>query len=91
MRGNLSVNSGELVREAALAGLGIALLPDFFIAGDIGEGRLRSILPDACRVEAGIFLVYPQARYRNTAVRTLIDFLMARRAVLSEVSLSPDQ
>jgi DNA-binding transcriptional LysR family regulator len=82
-RGDLSVNSGEFVRDAAVDGVGIALLPDFFIARDIAEGRLRPILPDACGVEAGIHLVYPQARYRNSAVRTLIDFLITHRAMLS--------
>jgi DNA-binding transcriptional LysR family regulator len=81
--GVLSVNSGEFARDAAVAGVGIALLPDFIVARDLAAGRLRAVLPDTCKVEAGIFLVHPQARHQNSAVRALIDFLVARKGRLS--------
>lgn len=59
--GNLTVNSGELVRELALANTGIALLPEFFVANDLAEEKLVALMKRYIQnVEASIFLVYPQ-------------------------------
>ncbi|MCG8432670.1 MAG: LysR substrate-binding domain-containing protein, partial [Gammaproteobacteria bacterium] len=44
VQGNVRVNSGAVAREMALAGLGLTLLPDFFVAADIAAGRLVSFL-----------------------------------------------
>lgn len=43
---SLSINSGEAIREAALAGCGVALLPSFVVCDDIDSGRLRPLLVD---------------------------------------------
>ncbi len=43
--GPLRSNSGEVLRRAALDGLGLALLPEWMVAGDIGAGQLRPCLP----------------------------------------------
>jgi DNA-binding transcriptional LysR family regulator len=42
--GSLQSNSGEVLRGAAVAGLGLVLLPDWMVAGDLAGGRLRSCL-----------------------------------------------
>lgn len=42
--GSLQSNSGEILRGAALAGLGLALLPDWMVAGDLAAGRLLPCL-----------------------------------------------
>ena len=45
VQGPLRANNSELVREAALAGLGVALLPDFSAAAALRAGRLKEVLP----------------------------------------------
>lgn len=75
VKGNISVNSGEMIRELALAGTGIAALPDFFVAEDVAAGKLVPLLTDHLAIEGGIFAVYPTTRHLSSAVRVLIDFL----------------
>jgi len=45
LRSRFRLDSGEALRDCALAGLGIALLPDFLVADDLAAGRLRKVLP----------------------------------------------
>jgi len=73
---NLSINNGELVREMVLAGLGITLLPDFFVASDIKANKLVPILKDKIDKHGTISAVYPQSRYLSSSVRVFVDFLM---------------
>lgn len=78
--GNFIVNDGQMVREMTQAGLGISLLPEFFVAGELAEGRLVSLLPERLDISAGIFAVYPPTRHLSSAVRALIDALAAHIA-----------
>lgn len=72
----LEVNSPFPARQAAVAGLGVALLPDFVAAPEIEAGRLVRILPDwKAGSPAGIFAVYPHRRYLPAKVRVLVDYL----------------
>ena len=75
VRGNIRVNSGEIVRSLAIAGVGIALLPRFFVLEDVQQGRLRSFLESNIEFNAGLFAVYPQRKYVSTNVRSFIDFM----------------
>jgi DNA-binding transcriptional LysR family regulator len=45
-QGPLRAGNSEVLRDAALAGLGIALLPDFSAAAALHAGKLREVLPD---------------------------------------------
>ncbi len=75
VKGNITVNDGELVRELARSGTGIALLPDFFVVNDIANGQLVSILKnDIRKIKAGVYLAYPQTRHLSLAVRMFIDY-----------------
>jgi DNA-binding transcriptional LysR family regulator len=73
---NLSINNGELVREMALAGLGITLLPDFFVASDIKAGRLVPVLQGQIDKRGTISAIYPQSRHLSSSVRVFVDFLV---------------
>jgi DNA-binding transcriptional LysR family regulator len=75
VRGSIRVNSGEIVRSLAVAGVGIALLPQLFVLEDIHQGRLRSFLKSSIDFNAGLFAVYPQRKYVSTTVRSFIDYL----------------
>jgi len=73
--GNLSVNDGELIRDLTLEGVGISLLPDFFVGERVESGELISLLDGQLDARFGIYLVYPQTRHLASTVRLLIDHL----------------
>jgi DNA-binding transcriptional LysR family regulator len=67
-----------VLKSAALAGLGIALLPESVARPDLQAGRLERVLP-AWNVPLGIFhIVFPSRRGMLPAVRAFIDFLAER-------------
>ncbi len=72
----LEVNSPFPARQAAVAGLGFTLLPDFVAAPEIDAGRLVRILPEYKSASSGgIYAVYPHRRYLPAKIRVLVDFL----------------
>lgn len=73
-RSRLRLDSAEALRDAALAGLGIALLPDILVAEDMAAGRLRQVLPDLETDEVRIVAIYPSKRLLEPRVRRFIDF-----------------
>lgn len=77
VRGRMRVNNGELVRDAALAGLGLAYLPTFIVGEALADGRLVSVLEEACPPPAAVHAVYPQHRQGALVVRAFIDFLVS--------------
>ncbi len=75
--GSFSSNSALALRKAALAGLGIALLPRYVVADDVAAGSLVIVLP-RYRVQARpLIAVYPRGPEVPHKVRMLIDFLTA--------------
>ncbi|SRR5579875_710825 len=71
-----------LLRSAALAGLGIALLPESVVRADLEARRLERVLP-AWNIPLGIIhVVFPSRRGMLPAVRALIDFLSERLPAL---------
>ena len=76
VQGNVRVNSGEIVRSLALAGVGIALLPAFFVNEDVHNGRLISFFDANVQFSGGLFAVYPQHRHLSPTVRTFVDHLV---------------
>lgn len=76
----LRLDSGEAIRDAALAGLGIGLLPEFLIAADLEAGRLCHVLPNAETDEVKIITVYPTKRFLEPRVRHFIDLMVAKLA-----------
>lgn len=67
----------NLLRDAALSGVGAALLPGLVVADDIAAGRLQVVLPE-WHAQAGVIqAVFPSRRGLIPAVRRLIDFLAA--------------
>ncbi|NEJ25425.1 LysR family transcriptional regulator [Rhizobium leguminosarum] len=75
-RSRLRLDSAEAIRDAALAGLGIALLPDFLVADDLAAGRLRQVLPDLETDDAKIVTLYPDKRLLEPRVRHFIDLMV---------------
>lgn len=73
-----SANNAEVVRQAALAGHGIALLPEPQVLEDILGARLYRLLPDYPTERSKAFLVYPSRRHLAPRTRVVIDFLVER-------------
>lgn len=81
VKGRLKVNNGDSLREAALAGRGIAHLPTFIVRDDVKAGRLVTLLDEYDDVtDGGVYAVYPASRNLSPKVRVFIDFLVERFA-----------
>ncbi len=78
VRGMMCSNNGEVLRAAAVRGLGIALLPSFIVAREIDNGRLQIVLPQYHLPELAIAAIYPINRQLSIKIRLLIEFLQAR-------------
>lgn len=74
--GNFVVNDGETIRDMTIDGLGISLLPDFFVRSDIDSKKLKPILTNSVMRRGEISIVYPSTRYASRRVRAFIDFLV---------------
>jgi DNA-binding transcriptional LysR family regulator len=78
MSARLLANNGDMILEAAMAGLGITLTPTFIAYRAIQEGRLVAILTDCKLPTATAYAVYPTRRFVPARVRALVDFLKQR-------------
>lgn len=75
MRQRLSINTTPAVLAAALAGGGMAVLPDFQVADHLENGRLVHLLPSWVLPSGGIYAVYPAARFRPPKVTAFVAML----------------
>lgn len=77
--GDLTISPAGALLDAALAGLGPALLPDWLVGEAIMEGRLVNVFPHhqatATTFDTAAWLVYPSRAFLPNKVRAMIDFL----------------
>jgi DNA-binding transcriptional LysR family regulator len=78
--GNLVSNSGETLRRAALAGVGIWLAAGFIVRDDLESGELVRLLPEYRPVEFSMNAIYPHRHHLSAKVRTFIDLLVQHSA-----------
>ncbi|CAE6695330.1 HTH-type transcriptional regulator DmlR [Paraburkholderia nemoris] len=78
VNGPLRANNGELIRDAAVAGLGIVRLPDFIVADAVGSGLLVTVLEEFLPSAATVYAVYPQHRQSSVSIRVFVEFLRER-------------
>jgi DNA-binding transcriptional LysR family regulator len=80
--GQLTLYDGSLTLEAALAGMGLAYLAEWWISESVREGKLRRVLDGFVPPSAGLCLYYPSRRYQPAGLRALISFIegVRRRA-----------
>ena len=81
--GSFSANNGEVLRQAALGGSGIIMLPIWQLRDDLMAGRLVELLPDYSSPDADIHAVYPQTRYLAPRVRAFVDYLALEFAAMA--------
>jgi len=73
--GPICADNGDVLKEAAVAGLGVTLLPTFIVGPDIASGRLKQVLVDYCPPAISIYAIFPSRRYLSAKVRTFVDFI----------------
>ncbi|MED5618449.1 LysR family transcriptional regulator [Ideonella sp. BN130291] len=76
--GSLSGNETAVLRQAALAGAGIAMLPTYFVVGELERGELVRLLPDYEPEPLGIHAVYLSRQHQPRPLELLIGFLAQR-------------
>jgi DNA-binding transcriptional LysR family regulator len=74
----LLVSDFEILGTAALAGLGIALLPAFQCVEDLRAHRLERVLRDWAAPSIPVHAVYPTARHLSAKVKSFIEYLQQR-------------
>lgn len=82
--GNWRCNSGQAVLDAALNGLGLCQLPDYYVLEPLRRGALVSLLEDHRPPDSAVWAVYPQRRYPLPKVRLLVDCLKRGLATCNE-------
>ena len=80
IRYRLCSNNGDALRVAALAGLGIALIPAFLVRDEVRSGRLVALLDGFEPKPIDLYAIYPPTRFLAAKVRLFIDFLAERFA-----------
>lgn len=78
VNGNLSTNSGPVLLDAALKGIGIVQLPDYYVLPALHSAELVAILAPLQPTAEGIWAVCPPGRNRSPKVRLLLEFLASR-------------
>jgi DNA-binding transcriptional LysR family regulator len=73
----VTTTSGLSIRDWAVAGAGVARMPDFAVRAELADGRLVRVLPGHVVGRPALYAVYPPERLRPANVRRLIDFARA--------------
>lgn len=76
--GRLRADNSDVLREAAISGIGLILMPDWLVGADLTAGRLVEILPDhppSLPIGAGIHAVWLPNRRGSPKVRAFVAYL----------------
>jgi DNA-binding transcriptional LysR family regulator len=77
--GTLTLDNNHLMVEAAMAGLGIAYVPEPYARAALDDGTLLTVLEDWCPVIAGPSLYFPANRHVPTSLRAFIELIREAR------------
>lgn len=83
VKGLLESNDGQILRAAALDGLGILVQPTYIVYDDMVAGRLVPVLDDWDLPRLTVNLAYPSRKHLSAKVRTFIDFMAAHFAKMN--------
>jgi DNA-binding transcriptional LysR family regulator len=76
--GPIKGNNADAIGAAVLAGLGLAVQPDFICEEALAEGRLQKVLEGWSMPEIALYLITPASGQRPSRVTVLMDFLVER-------------
>ena len=71
----LTVNSAVAAKSAAVASLGLSLLPDFSVQQELQQGTLVRLLAQYSAPPIGIYILYPHRQHLTAKVQALVSFL----------------
>jgi DNA-binding transcriptional LysR family regulator len=74
----IAADSGQAIRELAIAGAGLASLPEVTVRADVQRGRLVEVLPNWDLSALGVYAVWPQSAQRNSLTTRFLDFMAPR-------------
>ncbi|MCI0993523.1 LysR family transcriptional regulator [Pseudomonas corrugata] len=75
IKGNVTSNSSEAIREMVLAGLGLSLSPQWLFAADVHQGTVTNVLAHYLPMALPIHALFSQDRRRSARTRAFVDFL----------------
>lgn len=82
--GSVSCNSGVVLLDAALRGMGLVQLPDYYVRKYLASGELVEVLAPYRDTREGVWALYPQNRHLSAKVRLLVDYLAEHLSVDSK-------
>jgi DNA-binding transcriptional LysR family regulator len=71
----LRVNNGDMMRDATLAGLGLALLPTFIVGADLKAGTLKVVDIGREAAEEAIYVAHPEGQRASAKLREMVSAL----------------
>ncbi len=74
----IKASNGEFLRDAAISGHGIVLVPSFIAYQAIERGDLVQVLSGYTQPQLDVYALYPQTRHLSQRVRAFVDFLVKR-------------
>jgi DNA-binding transcriptional LysR family regulator len=77
--GQMTCNGTAQLLNGALAGLGLAYVPEGMVAAHVAKGRLRRVLADWCPPFTGYHLFYPSRRQSSAAFNLVVEALRHRQ------------
>ena len=78
VEGQMTFNGAAQMLNAALAGYGLAYIPEGMVEPHLAKGRLKRVLGDWCQPYSGYHLFYPSRRQSSAAFTLLVDALRHR-------------
>ena len=79
VEGQMTCNGANQMLTAALAGLGLAYIPQEMVEPHLAKGRLKRMLADWCQPYSGYHLFYPSRRQSSAAFSLVVEALRHRR------------
>jgi DNA-binding transcriptional LysR family regulator len=81
-------NNGDLLRSSALDGVGLVMLPRFFVEQDLADGKLINLIeespPGVPDIGLALMAVYPERRHLSLKVRVFVDYLAQALSVRAD-------
>ena len=74
IKARVRVNHMDVVKQAALAGVGIAQVVEVHCAAEIKSGELRVLLSEACQMSDAMWVIHGSRRYLSSVVRAFVDY-----------------
>lgn len=76
VKGSFCSNNGDVLAQAAMQGLGIALLPNFIVEEGLADGRLVKVLEQHERAPLTLFALYPSRQHVPAKTRSFLEYLL---------------